>query len=111
MKKLKNKQQGKNTFKQPKTASVFRECKNVLKSCTKLSKATIDTLEFRQLRDKKNLSIFEKAKNLFVKKKNVIQKPIVRYNPTINQGLSDDEVKSRQQDKLTNHTKVKASKT
>lgn len=111
MKKLKNKQQEKNTFKQPKTASVFRECKSVLKSCTKLSKATIDTLEFRQLRDKKNLSIFEKVKNLFVKKKNVIQKPIVRYNPTINQGLSDDEVKSRQQDKLTNHTKVKASKT
>ena len=50
---------------------------------------------------------------MFIKKRknNIEEKPIVRFDPTIEKGLSDEEVKQRINDKLTNSTKIKTSKT
>ena len=54
----------------------------------------------------------KKTKLLKFKNKNTIEeKPIVRFNPNVEQGLSDEEVKQRIEDKLTNSTKTKTSKT
>lgn len=85
---------------------------NILKSSEKFKKIS-QKPSFSvlcQQQEKKNL--IEKVKSIFtIKKKQEPQKPVERFDPSIETGLNEEQVKSRINDKLTNHTKVKTSKT
>ncbi len=88
------------------------DLKNFVKdnSAIKTTKANTKKIKFKILFTNKNKKL--KSKLLIKKRKNNIEeKPIVRFDPTIEKGLSEEEVKQRINDKLTNSTKIKTSKT
>lgn len=84
---------------------------NIVKNTTKVIKSK-KIKSFKKLSLEKN----SKTKDFFglfkiKNKKEKSIKPIVRFNPELEKGLNEDEVKQRIAEKLTNKTKVKASKT
>ena len=85
---------------------------NILKFYEKLERAK-NKPNFYILKEPQETQTFiEKMQNaLMPKKKQEPQKPVERYQPQLETGLTEEQVKARIEDKLTNHTKVKASKT
>ncbi len=85
---------------------------NIIKNRNKIARAK-NKFNFKILKNFKNKTFAEKLLKSFSfkNKKQSTLKPIIRFNPSVETGLSEDEVKQRTADKLTNHTKVKASKT
>ena len=85
---------------------------NSLKTSEKFERAK-GRAYFNVLKEAQEKQTFiEKVKSAFKpKKKQEPQKPVERFEPQLETGLTEEQVKARINDKLTNHTTVKTSKT